>query len=457
MEHDITDLTVRLVLQLGVVLLAAKVGAEISERYLHQPSVLGELVAGILIGPYAFGGLALPFVGPLFPIGPGSAGGSASAVPVSPELWSFAQVGAVVLLFTIGLETDFGQFLRYSGPAVVVAIGGVLLPFALGAGAAILLGEASGPTSPVALFIGAIMTATSIGITARVLSDLRQLGTPEGITVLASAVIDDVLGILLVAMVAGLAGSGEASLAQVGIVAGKSVGFWLVLTAAGIALSGHVSRLLTGLRSDGAAIAVALALAFLCAGLAEVFGLAMIIGAYSIGLALSRTELAEIVRRPLAAVYQVLAPIFFVVMGTMVDYRSMTAALGFALVISLLAIIGKIGGCGLPALAAGFNRWGALRIGIGMLPRGEVALIVAQVGLVSGAIDQRLFGVAIFMTLVTTVLAPIALVPAFRHGGSGRARPRRPAGQAPPGGKTPAAEAQAGGTDGARQPGEEQR
>ena len=169
-------------------------------------------------------------------------------------------------------------------------------------------------------------------------------------------------------------------------------------------------------------MALALAIAFLAAGLAESFGLAMIIGAYSIGLALSNSEIADTLREPMESLYHTLVPIFFVVMGMLVDFRAMEAVLLFGLVISLLAIVGKVFGCGLPALAVGFNQWGAGRIGVGMMPRGEVALIVAGVGLSRGIIQPDLFGVSIMMTFITTVLAPLALVPIFRKGGLGTRR-----------------------------------
>ena len=169
-------------------------------------------------------------------------------------------------------------------------------------------------------------------------------------------------------------------------------------------------------------MSLAMALAFHFSGLAESFGLAMIIGAYTIGLALSHTELARSLARPVAAVYQVMVPIFFVVMGMLVDIPAIGGVLVFGIVFSVLGILGKVLGSGLPALGVGFNRTGAGRIGIGMLPRGEVALIIAGAGLARGIIGVDLFGVSIMMTLVTTLMAPIILVPLFRHGESGSRR-----------------------------------
>ncbi len=416
--ENVTEIVAHLVLQLSVILFAAKLGGELFERWFKQPGVLGELLAGVAIGPYALGGVPLPLLGPLF--GLAGEAGHVSVIPVSTELWAVAQIGAVILLFFAGLETDFNLFFRYGGPAFIVATGGVILPFLFGDLATVAFGLATGPLDPVALFMGAIMTATSVGITARVLGDIHKLDTPEGVTILAGAVIDDVLGIIVLAIVVSLGASGDVSIGNIALIGGKAMGFWLGLTAVGILLSRWISRFLAGFQSAGAALALALAIAFLSAALAEGFGLAMIIGAYSIGLALSRTEIAQTLREPMEAVFHAFVPIFFVVMGMLVNFAAMAPVLVFGLVISLLAIIGKIAGCGLPALGLGFNKWGATRVGLGMMPRGEVALIVAGLGLSRGVIGSDVFGVSIMMTFITTVLAPVVLVPAFQTGGLGR-------------------------------------
>ena len=420
MEQDFTELVTHLVFQLAVILAAAKVGGEICERYLRIPPVLGELVVGIIIGPFALGALSIPVLGPLFEE-PNRGGGG--VIPVSLELFSVSQIAAVVLLFVAGLETNLKQFLRYAGPATAVAAGGVLIPFLFGLGATLLLKPAGLTGDPLlysALFMGAVMTATSVGITARVLSDMRKLDTSEGVTVLAAAVVDDVLGILMLTVVVGMSAGEAFSVGGVTLIGIKAVGFWVVLMAGGILGAQYISRALGTFRSSGSAIALALAIAFLAAGLAESFGLAMIIGAYTIGLALSGTSLARQLEEPIMAVYHALVPIFFVVMGMMVDLTVMGSVIVFGLIITALAILSKVVGSGVPALITGFNKVGSWRIGIGMLPRGEVALIIASIGLSRGIIGSDMFGVAILMTVVTTLLAPIILVPAFAKGGSGR-------------------------------------
>jgi len=402
-----------LLLQLAIILFLAKLAGEVCERYLRQPPVLGELIIGIIIGPYALGGIPLLGLGPLFP-----APQSSSGLSVSNELYAVAQIGVVLLLFVAGLETDLKRFLRYGAPAALIALGGVVLPFFLGAAATWGFGFAPNMAAPTALFMGAILTATSVGITTRVLSDIKRLDSTESITILAAAVIDDVIGIIVLAIVVSLGISGVVSIGGIAALAGWAIGFWLALLAGGILLSVFISRFFLSFKVAGAAIALSLALAFFASALAGSFGLATIIGAYSIGLALSNTDVAKSVDRSLNAIYHFLVPVFFVVMGMQVNLGAMGQAWLFGIVVTVLAILGKLAGCGLPALGVGFGRLGALRIGLGMLPRGEVALIVAGVGLAYAVVSSEIFGVAVMVTIVTTLVAPPLLVRVFRRGAS---------------------------------------
>ena len=334
-------------------------------------------------------------------------------------MYALAQLGSVILLFVAGLETDIKMFLRFGLSAAVVAVGGVILPFVLGAGGAVAVGLAESLSDPHALFMGAILTATSVGITARVLGDMGKLDTPEGVTILGAAVIDDVLGILALAVVIGLASGEATSGVQLSMTAGKALGAWLLLTAAFLAFATLISRLATFLRVEGAGLAIALSAGLIGAYLADLAGLALIIGAYSAGLALSQTHLKTQLEKEIRIVYNVFVPIFFVITGMLVDLRVMGAALGVGLVLTALASVGKIVGSGGAALVTGFNRRGAFRVGIGMLPRGEVALVIAGAGLTAGVVTQQVFAAAVFVAVGTTVLAPPILVSAFRGGGGG--------------------------------------
>ena len=417
-----------LILLLAVILVAAKIGGEVSERYLKIPPVLGELGAGILISPFLLGGIHWFGGGAIFELAHDGSG-----LPVEPQLFFVAQLAAVVLLFEAGLETNRDQFMKYVRPATAVAAGGVILPFFMGFAATVMLGFADIDSIEgmlPALFVGAIMTATSVGITARVLADIRRLDSPEGVTVMAGAVVDDVLGIIILAIVIGISEEGTVTAGSIGVIFLKAVGFWLGLMIIGSIVSKYISNFVLWFKSAGAALVLALALAFIASAVAEIyFGLAMIIGAYTMGLALSGTDLKHQVEDSMRSVNNFLVPIFFVVIGMQVDFTafgagdtSLGSAILFAVVLTLFAVISKIVGSGVPALFVGFNRIGAIRVALGMLPRGEVALIVAGIGLTSGVIGQDVFGVAIVMTVVTTVLAPVFLIPAFK-GGSGLKNP----------------------------------
>lgn len=421
-------------LLLAVILVAAKLGGEVAVRWLKLPPVLGELSAGILIGPFALGGFTIGSFGPLFEVPKvtevvdGVMRTVESSVPVEPELFFLAQAAAVLLLFQAGLETNRQRFFRYVRPAAAVALGGVLVPFAFGVVATVVAGFASFESTQEllpALFIGAVLTATSVGITARVLADVRRLDTPEGVTVMAAAVVDDVLGILILAVVIGVADEGGISGMDIFVVALKAIGFWLGLTLLGSLAAPYISRGVLWFQNAGADLAIALALAFFAAAVAEIFfGLAMIIGSYTIGLALSDTELKRRIEEPMLWVNHFVVPVFFVVIGMQVDPGGVVGgALGFGLVLAALAIFSKLIGAGLPALLVGFNRRGSWRIACGMLPRGEVALTIAGIGLASGVIDRELFGVAILMVVATLPVAPPLLMRAFTSGGSGLRRP----------------------------------
>jgi Na+:H+ antiporter len=390
-----------LVLELAVIILFARAGGYIFSKYLKLSSVLGELCAGMLIGPFALGAFHLPFIGKLFTLTHGT-------MPVSPELYGIATIASIVLLFLAGLETDLSMFMRYSVAGTVVGIGGVVGSFLLGDLLAVMFGIASDFMQPAALFLGAISTATSVGITARILSEKRKLDSPEGVTILAAAVIDDVLGIVLLAVIIGVAKVSDSGVdwAAIGIIAAKAFGFWIVCTALGLLLAKKITAVLKWFKSSELIASLALGLAFLLAGLSEMAGLAMIIGAYIMGLVLSRTDVKHELHDQLYGIYQFLVPIFFCVMGMLVDFRAMKGVLVFGAVYTVVAILAKIVGCGLPALMMRFNIRGALRIGAGMLPRGEVALIIAGIGLATGIINSEVFGISIMMTLVTTVVAP---------------------------------------------------
>jgi Kef-type K+ transport system membrane component KefB len=400
--HGINERMVELILQLAVIFIAVKIGGFVCRRYLRIPDVLGELAAGILLGPYLLGPVLGLFAAPV-----------AGAFPVSHELYGVATLASIVLLYLAGLETDIGMFMRYSVVGSAVGVGGVVVSFILGDLAAVLFGLAPSFGSPAALFMGTISTATSVGITARVLSQRNKLDSPEGVTVLAGAVVDDVLGIVVLAVVVGVcrvqATGGAVDWVQIGVIAARALGFWVGCTALGMLLARRMSKLLEFFGSTQTMAVLSLGIALLLAGLAEKAGLAMIIGAYITGLSFSRVDAAAALRDRLEPVYSTLVGVFFAVMGMMVDLSALRSVLVVGVLYAFAAILAKMLGCGLPALLTRFRVIGALRIGAGMLPRGEVTLLIAGIGLSSGFIDVELFGVAVMMTLISTLLAPLLM------------------------------------------------
>ena len=402
-----------------------KLGGIVAQK-LKVPTVLGELSAGILIGPFALGGLAFPG----FPHGLFGSLAPALDIPVSPELYGIATIASIILLFVSGLETDLRLFIKYSVAGGLVGLGGVLLSFAGGDlfGMLVLGGGFMDPRN---LFFGIMSTATSVGITARILSDRKKMDSPEGVTILAAAVFDDVLGIVVLAVVLGIAsatslgGTAGVAWSQVGIIATKAFGIWLGATVVGLVLSKRIAGFLKSFKHASAFSILALGLALVVSGIFEKEGLAMIIGAYVMGLSLSKTDISHIIIEKIHVLYEFFVPIFFAVMGMLVDVRqfaSPVVLLG-GLAFTALGMVTKLIGCGLPALFAGFNARGALRIGAGMIPRGEVALIIAGIGVSGGILDAGSFGMAIMMTLLTTLVAPFGLTAALRLSGPGTRRP----------------------------------
>jgi len=409
------------ILQLAVIIIAAKLGGLLFHRWLKMPDVLGELFAGMLIGPYALGGMSFAGLEPMFPP-------TGEIINVSQPIYALSTMASVLLLFMAGLETNLTLFLRYSFAGIVVGIGGVVFSFALGALCAVWFGISSHVLDPSALFLGVISTATSVGITARILAERRKTDTPEGVTIMAAAVLDDVLGIVLLAVVVGMTqiSTGQHGIpwSDIGWVATKAFGFWLICTALGIVLARRISGLLKVVKTPAAITSLAFGMALLLAALSERTGLAMIIGAYIMGLSLSTTDLAQFLEEQLTGFYNLLVPVFFCVMGMLVDFSRMPEVMAIGLTYTALATASKVLGCGLPSLFVGFNLRGAIRIGTGMLPRGEVSLIIAGMGLSAGIIDSSLFGVAIMMTIMTTLVAPPLLIAAF-HGDAGVRNPSR--------------------------------
>ncbi|MFM2078535.1 MAG: High-affinity Na(+)/H(+) antiporter NhaS3, partial [Actinomycetota bacterium] len=390
----------RLLLDLLVVIVAAKALAELAER-VRVPAVLGEILAGILVGPSVLGLVELT----------GDRGVSLSML---------AEIGVLLLLLQVGMEMDLGELGKVGKPSLLVAVVGVVVPFAAGAAVGLAFGESTNTS----IFIGAALTATSVGITARVFGDLRALATTEARIVLGAAVADDVLGLIILTVVVKVVTGGSVDATTVLSTLGLAVLFLVVTGVVGIF---GVPKLLDGIHrratSPATVTVAALAVTIAFAELADAAKLAFIIGAFMAGLGLGRSAHHERIARDLGAVGNILIPVFFAGIGINADLGAMfkPSVLGLAAVLCVVAVLGKL------AAAVGTlgTRVDRLLVGLGMIPRGEVGLIFASIGLSNGVLDANQYGALILVVLVTTVITPPLLrwrlgtgTPVTEHAGS---------------------------------------
>jgi Kef-type K+ transport system membrane component KefB len=367
----------RIFLDLFVIFAAAKIVGEIFER-LHQPAVVGEILAGIVLGPHLLG-----------------------AISNAPTLNVFADLGVVFLLFAVGLETRAADLLQLGRTAVSVAVLGVVLPFGLGLALMLALRE----QTTVALFVATAMVATSVGITARVFADLGQTSSRPTRVILAAAVLDDILGLILLAIVTGLAQKHLVPL-HIGLIIAEALAFTVFTILMGRPAARRISAHLWRLRISNPAFVVSVVICFGLSALANRIGLAAIIGAFLAGMAFAETRDAPHIRRSMDPLYDLFVPMFFVIMGTHVDLYALATPqiLLVGLVLTILAVIGKLVGCGLAARKLG--RAEALIVGIGMVPRGEVGIVVAAIGMSRNVISADIYAIVLFMCLLTTLITP---------------------------------------------------
>jgi Kef-type K+ transport system membrane component KefB len=402
-----------LILALAIILTVAKLGGHLAVK-VGQPPVLGELAAGVILGNLGLLGFH---------------GFDYLKTDASVEM--IAGLGVILLLFQVGLESTVGQMLKVGLSSFLVATIGVIGPFVLGWGVgAWLLPEHSVYAH---VFLGATLTATSVGITARVLKDLRRAQTNEARIILGAAVIDDVQGLVILAVVTGIIAAANVgaslSYAAIGLVIFKATAFLVGSLALGVYLSPLLFRLAAKLESGGVLLAVGLVFCFFTAWGANAIGLAPIVGAFAAGLVLEPLHYRDFVSRgehgldhliePIAAF---LVPVFFVLMGVRTNLAAFTepGVLGLAAALTVAGIVGKQI-CSLGALGRGLDR---LSIGIGMIPRGEVGLIFANIGLglyIGGerVIDPSVFSAVVVMVIVTTVITPPALKWSFGRAARG--------------------------------------
>lgn len=372
----------QLLLSLVIIYVAAKVGAELASRF-GQPPVLGELVGGIVVGTTGF-----------------------KLIDPSVEIIHLlSELGVLILLFEVGLETKLSDLTKVGLQALLVAVIGVVTPIAMGYG----LGMLFGLPAVASMLIGAALSATSIGISARVLSDQGALTSVAGCIILGAAVLDDISGVSLLAVMTKVAEIGSVNVKDVALITASSLGFVVVTLLLGKHVAHALLKLVSYLRSRGILLISFLTFAFFLAYLAQVVGSAALIGAFAAGLLLEETEHQHTLETQLRPVADIFTPIFFVSVGASVNLFALNpfdpqtrGMLLFAVVLTAVAIVSKLV-AGLGANAKEANR---MVVGVGMLARGEVGLIFAGVGLTSGVLDAGLYAALVTAVTITTLIAP---------------------------------------------------
>jgi len=397
----------QLLLLLALIVAVAKLSGALATRA-GQPSVFGEILAGLVLGPTFLNILGWPVF---------AAETSATHPDLLAIVRDLAELGVLLLMFVAGLETDLPGMRRVGHVAFWAALGGVIVPLAGGAATAAVFGL---PLYWEGVFIGTILTATSVSISAQTLLELGALRSREGSTILGAAVIDDVMGIVLLSIVVALAKASSGNgvdLAQLAVVLLRVFGYFLLAVAAGRGI-GPILRRASSLGVSQSVLAAALVLAFLYAWTAEFVGaVAPITGAYIAGVLVARTEFKRDVDAGIHPVtYSMFVPVFFISIGLLANGRELGDRAAFTVVLVVVAVIGKVIGAGLFARLSGFTNRQSARVGIGMISRGEVGLIVAGYGLSNGIIGQQVFSASVIMVLVTTMITPPLLRLVFpRH------------------------------------------
>ncbi|MEK4519858.1 cation:proton antiporter [Paenibacillus sp. FSL H8-0122] len=373
------------ILYLLLILLFTKLAGDLSVR-LGQPAVLGKLLVGILLGPAVLGWVQ-----------PGG------------FIHYMSEIGVLLLMFIAGLETDLKQLRENWKAALAVAVGGILLPFIGGYG----IGAWFGFADHNSLFLGVILSATSVSISVQVLKEMDRLNSPEGSTILGAAVIDDILVVILLAVLMSFFGTG--SDISIPLLIGKKLLFFAVAILAGWLAVPRVMRWLAPLRVTEPVITAALVILLGYAYFAEMMGMAGIIGAFAAGIAIAQTSFKQVVESKVEPIaYTLFVPVFFVSIGLSVSFEGLGSHILFVVVLSLFAILSKWLGGGIGARLTGFNTRSSLIIGAGMISRGEVALIIAATGLSSGLLQPEYFTGVIIAVIVTTLVTPPLLKGMFR-------------------------------------------
>jgi len=390
---------IHIIISLSILLFSAKILAEIFQR-IKQPVVLGELLAGIIVGPYALGGL------PLF--------GGEPLVVLDETIKYIGELSAVIILFIAGLEITPREFLRGGLASLTVGAIGVIVPFSVGFVVLSMYGLGSFET----LLIATALTATSIAISIQVLTELGKMQSKEARLILGAAIVDDILAIAILSVVVTMVQLGNATpqIMDIAFIILKIFGLFAVLLIAAIFLIPRILHREKLWRSKGSIEGITTAIFFGIAGVAAYMGLSPIVGAFAAGMAVASTKLVKQVEEYAHKLQFIFAPLFFAIIGAQVDLRGVNLdVLVISGIIIAIAISTKLVGCGLPSLIFLNNRTRSMRVGIGMISRGEVGLIVAGVGVTSGVLSTDIYTSIIIMVATTTIITPIWLKKSFKN------------------------------------------
>ena len=394
---------IEVIIGVGILLAGAIMMGELFSR-IHLPVVLGQLIAGMIIGPFALGAFLLhPDTGE-------------SILQIGPEIRTLGEIGAIVILFMAGLEMTPKEFLRGGKASFTVGTLGVVVPFFAG----LLVFQAFGFDALQAMMIATALTATSIAISIQVLKEFNKIKTPEARLIIAAAVVDDILAIAVLSVVTSFGGGGAEALDNIDLVdiaftILKVLGFFAAILITAIFV---IPKVITPRiwKASGSVEGIATASFFGAAAIAGMLGLSPIVGAFAVGMALSATKVFEKIENFISRIGLIFAPLFFAIIGAQVDFRTVNLdVLMLSAIVIAIAIATKLFGCGLPAILFLKNKAAGMRVGIGMISRGEVGLIVAGVGLSSGVLTGDVYTTIVLMVAVTTIITPIWLKMDYRR------------------------------------------
>jgi len=387
------------IIGVGILLFAAKLMAELFLR-LKLPIVLGELIAGMIVGPFALGGLQII--------------DGKQLLQINDEIRILGEMGAIVILFMAGLEMTPKEFLKGGKAAFVVGTLGVVIPFFVG----LTVFQLFGFDALQSMLIATALTATSIAISIQVLSEFGKIKTPEARLIIGAAIVDDILAIAVLSVVTSIAGSDggvdNIDITEITITILKVLGFFAIMLVVAVVV---IPKIITPRiwKAKGSVEGIATAAFFGAAALAGSIGLSPIVGAFAVGMALSTTKVFDKIESYIGKIGLIFAPLFFAIIGAQVDLRAVDLnILMLSGIIVVVAVTTKLFGCGLPAMYFLKSKQKGMRVGIGMISRGEVGLIVAGVGVTAGILTSEVYSTIIIMVVVTTIITPIWLKIEYR-------------------------------------------